>query len=129
MAQKEHTDPWMVPGDLRKRSDRPSCCSWHPLCSAKQRCSTDAGASVECEAERACGGKQDEIHVVRDSRARARWVLQHNPNSLRGVCRVQGLVVQRGPNRHRARVRREAGIPIATERETVLNVELYPLAV
>ena len=29
------------------------------------------------------------------------------------MCRVQGLVVQRGPNGHRARVRREAGIQVA----------------
>jgi len=37
------------------------------------------------------------------------------------VCRVQGLVVQRGPNGHRARVRREAGLPVAKERENTLR--------
>src|SRR5438094_5739526 len=59
------------------------------------------------------GGDQDENHHVRVSRdCRARWLLHDNPNWRRGVCRVQGLVVQRGPNGRRARVRREAGIPV-----------------
>src|SRR5437867_12541601 len=66
------------------------------------------------------GGNQDENHdVSRDYRAR--WLLHDNPNWRRGVCRVQGLVVQRGPNGHRARVRREAGLPVAKERENTLR--------
>ena len=72
------------------------------------------------------GGNQDENHdVSRDYRAR--WVLHDNPNWSRGVCRVQGLVVQRGPNGRRARVRREAGIPVAKEREDTLDTGNKPL--
>ena len=48
-------------------------------------------------------------------------------NWRRGMCRVQGLVVQRGPNGRRARVRREAGIPVAKEREDTLDTGNKPL--